>query len=149
MQNEYRYVTTARFTTARRGVVAGAGGAQELEFSSPPEFQGESGFWTPEQMLVGAAAACFVATFRAIAEFSKFEFLSLEVATEGVLSKGEGGYRFTQVFVRPVLTIARESDRERALRLLEKAERGCLISRSLQAQISLEPAIKVTAAAQV
>ncbi len=147
MPTEYRYRTSARYTSGRRGVVAGEGVAP-LDFASPPEFGGETGVWTPEYMLVGAAAACFVATFRAIAEFSKFEFTALEVETEGVLTKGEGGYRFTQVFVRPVLTIARDSDRERGLRLLEKAERGCLISRSLQGQITLEPTVKIAALAE-
>ncbi len=147
MENEYRYRTSARYTSGRRGVVT-ADQVAPLDFASPPEFGGESGFWTPEFMLVGAAAACFVATFRAIAEFSKFEFESLQIEAEGVLTKAEGGYRFTEMFVRPVLTIVRDADRERGLRLLEKAERGCLISRSLQAQITLQPTVNVAAAVQ-
>jgi len=38
----------------------------------------------------------------------------------------------------PELTIDRESDRERGVRLLEKTERSCLISRSLKAAVSMQ-----------
>jgi organic hydroperoxide reductase OsmC/OhrA len=44
-----------------------------------------------------------------------------------------------------VVTIDREEDRERAARLLEKAERSCLIARSIQATFVLEPKILVGA----
>jgi len=47
-----------------------------------------------------------------------------------------------------VLTIAAESERERAVRLLEKAERSCLISRSLRSEVRMEPVIEVAVAAQ-
>ncbi len=146
---EYKYEASARWTGARRGIAAGVGAGAEIEFASPPEFQGEAGKWTPEHFFTAAVASCFVTTFRAIAEFSKFDFEALEAAVEGVLEKVEGGFRFTRVVVRPTLTIMREEDRERALRLLEKAERGCLISRSLNAQVSLQPTIVTSAAAQV
>jgi uncharacterized protein (DUF302 family) len=50
---------------------------------------------------------------------------------------------FTRVVIRPVLAIDHESDRERAYRLLEKAEHSCLVSRSLQSKILLEPTVTV------
>jgi organic hydroperoxide reductase OsmC/OhrA len=39
------------------------------------------------------------------------------------------------------LTIQNESDRERGIRLMEKAEKACLVSRSLQSEIVLEPKV--------
>jgi peroxiredoxin-like protein len=145
---EYTFEASARWTGARRGIAAGKGAGADIEFGSPPEFQGESGKWTPEHFFTAAIASCFVSTFRAIAEFSKFEFAALEVAVKGVLEKEEGGFRFTRVVVMPKLTMLHEEDRERALRLLRKAERGCLISRSVNAQIALEPTIVTGTAAQ-
>ncbi len=139
---EYKYTATARWTGARRGTVASGGEAPILEFAAPPEFQGETGKWTPEHFFVAAITSCFITTFRAIAEFSKFEFHALEVSAEGVLEKVEGGFRFTRVFVRPILTLRKDVDSERGLRLLEKAERACLISRSINAVIELEPKIQ-------
>jgi len=87
-----------------------------------------------------------VTTFKAIAEFSKFEFLALQVEVEAILEKEQGGYRFATIIVRPVLEISAAGNQERALRLLEKAERACLISRSLNSAMELRPEIRVPSA---
>jgi len=111
------------------------------------EFHGQAGIWTPEHFFTSAVATCFVTTFQAIAAYSKFEAQALEVSVEGQVEKTEGGFRFTRVTIRPVLAINGESDRERGLRLLEKAEKACLVSRSLQSQILLEPQVVLAPAA--
>ncbi len=149
MERTYRYQTTALWTAARSGVVQDESISPSLGFSAPPEFQGKAGKWTPEHMFVAAVASCFITTFRAIAEFSKFEAPGLEVSAEGTLEKGEGGFSFTRVSIRPVLTVARDADRERGLRLLDKAERSCLISRSLKSEVVLEPTVLVSDTAAV
>ena len=103
--------------------------------------------WTPEHFFSSAVATCFITTFQAIAAYSKFEAHALEVSVEGQVEKTEGGFRFTRVTIRPLLAINGESDRERGLRLLEKAEKACLVSRSLQSQIILEPQVVLAPAA--
>ncbi len=164
----YRYETTANWIGARRGIVHDRSISPPLAFSAPPEFQGEASTWTPEHMLVAAVASCFITTFRAIAEISKFEATALEVTVEGFVEKTERsherlgeippisqgaegvvkrqdhGYSFTRVFVRPRLAVAKAADRERGLRLLEKAERSCLVSRSLRSEIVLDPEVVVS-----
>ena len=94
-------------------------------------------------MLVGAVATCYVSTFRAMAEFSKLAFHGMDVTVEGTIEKQEGGFRFTNMVVRPTLVLEKPEDRERAQRLIEKAERACLVSRSLSCKMALEPQIKV------
>jgi peroxiredoxin-like protein len=144
MEDRYSYRTSTTWLAERRGVVEAEDCPLPVEFSAPPEFGGEDCMWTPEHLFLSAVGSCFVSTFRAIAEYSKLEFLALDVPVEGLLEKGEKGYRFTQVILRPELTLARDEDRERGLRLLEKAERACLISRSINSEIQLQPEIKVT-----
>ena len=138
---DHRYYSNAKWTDGRKGTVSAEGIAAAIPFSAPPEFMGEAGTWTPEHFFAAAVASCFVTTFKAIAEFSKFEFLSLQVEVEGTLEKEQGGYRFAKVVVRPLLEVGAGSDLERAIRLLEKAERGCLISRSLKSEIELQPEV--------
>ena len=138
---DYRYCSNAKWTDGRKGTVSAEGIAAAIPFSAPPEFMGEAGTWTPEHFFAAAVASCFVTTFKAIAEFSKFEFLSLQVEVEGTLEKEQGGYRFAKVVVRPLLEVGAGSDLERAIRQLEKAERGCLISRSLKSEIELQPEV--------
>jgi peroxiredoxin-like protein len=137
------YTSTARWTKGRRGIAKAESVEQPIAFSSPVEFQGQSGMWTPEHFLVAAVAGCFVTTFIAIAEASKFEVVSLEASAAGVLEKVERGFQFTRVVIRPVLTIAQDSDRERALRLIEKTERACLVARSLRSEVTVEPIVLV------
>jgi peroxiredoxin-like protein len=143
MNMSYQYRSTANWTTGRAGTVNAESVELPITFSAPPEFHGREGLWTPEHFLVAAVAGCFITTFIAIAELSKFEVVSLDVSTEGLLEKGEGGFQFTRVTIRPVVTIARESERERALRLLDKAERSCLVSRSLRSEVVVEPKVLV------
>ncbi len=146
MEKQYTYRAAAHWTMHKRGIVEGDPGIpRTINFSAPPEFGGEPGLWTPEHFFLAAISTCFVSTFRAVAEASKLEIHGLEVPLEGTIEKQEGGFRFTRITLRPVVTILREEDRERAGRLLEKAERVCLVSRSVLATISLEAHIVVEA----
>ena len=139
------YTSTARWTTGRSGIVNAESVEEPIGFSAPIEFHGEAGMWTPEHFLTAAVAGCFITTFMAIAEASKFEVLSMEVSATGLLEKVERGFQFTRVVMRPVLIIARDSDHERALRLIEKTERSCLIARSLRSEVVVEPTVLVEA----
>jgi peroxiredoxin-like protein len=144
MPGAHEYEVIGQWGGGRGGTLESHSLNHVLEFSAPPEFQGRVGFWTPEHFLVSAVASCFISTFAAIAEMSKLEILSLRVGAKGVLEKAEGGgYRFGEIFLYPELTIAQESDRERAQRLLEKAERGCLVARSLASKVSTVPLITI------
>ncbi|HWR37516.1 MAG TPA: OsmC family protein [Clostridia bacterium] len=146
MENRYEYRATAYWVLAQRGIVSAEDVPQAIEFSSPPEFGGEGNMWTPEHFLLSAIASCYLSTFRAIAEHSKFDTVSLDVSVQGVLEKEPGGYRFTNVRIQPVLTVMHEDEKERGLKLLEKAERACLVSRSLNSTVRLQPKIQVTTA---
>ncbi|HLW55001.1 MAG TPA: OsmC family protein [Candidatus Angelobacter sp.] len=145
MSTTYSFECTGDWTSDRQGWVDGAAGAPRLHFSAPPEFAGQPATWTPEHFFLAAVVSCFITTFRAIAEFSKFDAAALEVTAEGIVEKEEGGFRFTRVVVRPLLAVHGDADRERGLRLLEKAERACLVSRSLRSEVLLEPAVNVVA----
>ena len=147
MNTSYLFESSARWTGGQQGVVAGHEVEPSINFSAPPEFHGQAGVWTPEHLFTSAVATCFITTFQAIAAYSKFEGYALEVSVEGQVEKTEGGFRFTRVTIRPLLAINGESDRERGLRLLEKAEKACLVSRSLLSQIILEPQVVLAPAA--
>jgi organic hydroperoxide reductase OsmC/OhrA len=146
MEATHSYQVRAKCTRLRSGVVASDAVPRPICFSAPPEFLGESGVWTPEHFFLASVVTCYASTFSGLSEISKFGFISLEVDAEGVLEKGPDGWRFTEVKLRPELKIAREEDRERANRLLEKAGRSCLVARSISARVTLESAICVARA---
>ncbi len=142
------YIAKAQRTGTRTGEVSGTPQVQALTYSAPAEFKGKDGLWTPEHFFTAALATCFVLTFEALAEFAKLPFESIDADVEGVLEKGEGGYRFTRLFVRPRLVVGKQEDTERGLQLLAKAERSCMISRSISSEIILEPQVLVAKAVE-
>ncbi len=115
----------------------------QLITAPPAEFGGPGDQWSPETLLVGAVADCFILTFRAIARASKLEWTRLECSAEGVLDRVERVTRFTAFTVRVNLTVPAGSDPDKAHRLLEKAEGACLITRSMLAETHLEAEVLV------
>ena len=145
----YTYATDLEWTGERRGQMTSPG-LPKLEVAAPPEFNGHEGIWTPEHLFVGAISSCFMTTFLAIADLSKLEFVAFAASAEGRLEKVEGiGLQITEVLLRPRLVLRRPEDRDRALRILEKAERNCLISNSATSRVRLEPDIFVEDGADV
>lgn len=120
-----------------------ADGIPDLASAPPLDFDGPGDAWSPEHLLVAAVEMCLLFTLRAVAAASKVEFRSLEVAGEGIVDKKDGGLRFTEIVLRPRLVLPPGVDREKALRLLDKSERACLVSASLSTPIRLEPEIIV------
>lgn len=113
--------------------------------SAPPaEFGGPGDKWSPETLLVAALADCFILTFRAIARASKLSWNSLHCEVKGDLERQDGVTRFTRFDVRATLAIPPEVNEERAHRLLEKAERSCLITNSLSGATHLESVVSKT-----
>ena len=49
----------------------------------------------------------------------------------------------SEVELTPILVIANEEDREKAMRVLQKSEAACLISNSIKSKIIFTPEIKV------
>jgi peroxiredoxin-like protein len=143
METHHEYRISAFGAGGRNGVVHAEGVLSSISFSAPPEFLGEPGRWTPEHFLVAAVASCFVSTFSGIAEKSRLKFASFNLDAEGVLGNEDGIWRFTEINLRPVVTVLEEEDRDKAIRLLEKAEKSCLIARSLQFKVVLFPAVKI------
>jgi organic hydroperoxide reductase OsmC/OhrA len=137
MHKVYGYSAHAHWTMHKRGILEAADIPRTINFAAPPEFGGDPGLWTPEHLLLGAIATCYVSTFRAIADLSKLEFGGMDVFVDGTMEKQEGGFRFTKVVLRPVISIASEEDRIRVQHALEKAERGCPVSRSLSCPVEL------------
>ena len=120
-----------------------ADGPPELRSAPPKDFDGPGDAWSPEHLLLAAVETCFMFTFRAVAEASKFQFLSLELSGAGTVDRKEGATRFTEIVLRPCLRLSKGADRERAMRMLERGEKACLVSASLSTPVRLEPEIAV------
>ena len=140
---QHFYSTNVVWTGERHGDLS-APVMPTLKIDAPPEFRGHEGVWTPEHLFVGAINSCFMTTFLAIAENSKLDFVHFDSKATGKLEEHEDvGLMMTVVVLRPELTISNARDKDRALRILRKAERHCLIANSVKAAISLQPVVSV------
>jgi peroxiredoxin-like protein len=113
----------------------------EIRVAPPSEFDGPGDAWSPEHLLIAAVEACFLLTLRAVARASRIEFSALELSGEGTVNRANGTTRFTEIVLRPRLTLPVGASQEQALRVLEKSEKACLVSASLATPIRLEPEI--------
>lgn len=141
---EHIYTVDLHWKQDRRGEISSPELNESIEVATPPEFpKGEPGIWSPEHLYTAAVNSCFMTTFLAIAENSKLEFKSLTCPAKGKLSKEEGKYVMSQIILEPVLTIFNEEDKEKAEKILFKAERACLITNSIKAEVILNLQIEL------
>jgi organic hydroperoxide reductase OsmC/OhrA len=138
----FMYQTTLSWIEKRQGNVASAG-KPTLRVSSPPEFKGDPGMWTPEDLFVAAVETCTMTTFLAFAQRLSLPFVSYSSSAEGTLEFVEGGYQFTEITLRPVIEVASALAVEQVKQTLEDAHESCLISNSIKAEVILEPTITV------
>jgi len=145
MENEHTYRVVAWWSSGKTGLAKSDLAPNAIHFAAPPQFGGLEGRWSPEDLLLCAVASCFTTTFRALAEYSKFEYTDLEVEVSGTVGKAESGYAFQEITLRPTLTLSlsRKEEHSRADRLLDKAKRLCLISRALAVPQAFEPRVEV------
>lgn len=123
----HKYHVDLEWIKDRKGEISSPCLDQKVEVATPPEFpKGMPGLWSPEHLFTAAVSSCFMTTFLAIAENFKLEFTSLTCPAEGVLDKKDGKYAMTEIILKPVLIIPDVEDREKAEKVMIKAEKACL-----------------------
>ncbi len=116
----------------------------KIAVATPPEFpKGVARIWSPEHLFTAAVNSCFMTTFLAIAENSKLEFASFSCESNGKLEQVDGKFLMTEIVLKPELIITHASDAEKAEKILQKAEKACLISNSIKSAVSLQTNVKV------
>jgi len=80
----------------------------------------------------------------AIARASRLEWSDLNCDVSGRLDKLDKVTQFTGFDIGATLTVPEGSDQKKAHRLMEKAERHCLITNSMKAGSELTATIKVS-----
>lgn len=140
----HQYNVNLKWNAERVGEVSSPELNSKIEVATPPQFpKGVEGIWSPEHFFTAAVNSCFMTTFLAIAENSRLEFKEFNCNAVGILDQVEGKYLMTEVILNPTLVITKEEDKEKALRVLDKSEKACLISNSINSKVSLNPIVTV------
>lgn len=138
----HRYVAVAAGDTLE-DIELASGPLPRLRSAPPTEFDGPGDRWSPETLLIGAVAGCYLLTFRAVARASRVSWTWLRCEVSGTLERVADTAQFTAFDMRAHLSIPPTMDAGAARRALEKAKVHCLISNSLKATIHLDVDIDV------
>ena len=137
------YNVNLKWIADRKGKMVSPELNDTIEVATPTQFpNGIEGIWSPEHLLTAAVVSCFMTTFLSIAKNSKLEFTSFDCPAKGKLEQVEGKFLMTEILMEPTLVITKESDKERAERILQKSEAACLISNSIKSKVTLISNIK-------
>lgn len=144
MKKEHFYQVKVNWKENRRGMLSSKVLDEKISIATPPEFpNGEANVWTPEHYFVAAINGCLMTTFLAVAESFKLNFVDFESDAEGKLEMVDRKFIMSEVLLKPIVTVSNEDDIELAQKVLEKSEKACLISNSVNSTIKLEITIKV------
>jgi peroxiredoxin-like protein len=119
-----------------------ADGLPTLTITPPAEFDGPGDQWSPETLLTASVSTCLILTFRAIASASGLKWQTIRCTTEATLDRIERVSRFTKFDQYVELVVPEDVDKDKAERLVEKAEAVCLVTNSLTGERSLSVTIR-------
>lgn len=116
-------------------------GKPALALSGTVAYRGDPSRHNPEDLLVISLSTCHALTYLALCAKYRIAVVSYEDQAQGELRKADGVVRFTRAVLKPKVTLAPGSDREKALALHADARRHCFIANSVNFEVAHEPEI--------
>lgn len=117
--------------------------AGTIDGSSDPSFRGDPARWNPEQLFVAALSQCHMLWFLHLATTAGLVVTGYEDAPLGtMLESSDGSGRFSEVVLRPTVTIS-AGDPAVVDELHERVAEYCFIARSVNFAVRHEAALVV------
>ncbi|MER7457761.1 OsmC family protein [Micromonospora sp. NPDC126480] len=148
MPREHHYRTTVTWAGNRgtgtsgyrdydRDHVVTADGPPPIPGSSDPAFRGDPARWNPELLLVASLAQCHMLWYLHLAAVAGVVVTDYADTAAGTMSGG----RFTEVVLRPRVTVTDPDMIERATAVHADAHRACFIANSVNFPVRHEPTV--------
>jgi len=137
---KFIYRTKVSWVEEKKGILCSSG-KPTIEVATPPEFKGHEGMWTPEELFVASVNICIKTTFLHYAQKNNFEFLSYESEAEGILERTGNQFMFSEIKVKPKISIKSSSQVEKVKELIQLSEKNCLITNSIKTKVEVIPEI--------
>ncbi len=114
--------------------------------SSDPMFRGDPTRWNPELLLVASLSQCHMLWYLHVAASAGVVVTEYVDDAVGTMAQERGGQgQFTEVTLRPRVTVTSADAVELAQRLHERANELCFIARSVNFPVRHEPTVAVAA----
>ncbi|HEX6967457.1 MAG TPA: OsmC family protein [Micromonosporaceae bacterium] len=118
-----------------------ADGRMSIAGSSDPSFRGDRTRWNPEQLLVAALSQCHMLWYLHLCAVAGVVVTEYVDRASGTMAENGDGGRFTEVVLRPRVTVATPDMIETAARLHDDAHRACFIANSVNFPVRHEPRV--------
>ena len=131
---------TKSYTSYERSHLINIEGKPVILGSSDPAFRGDKTKHNPEDLLLASLSACHMLTYLhlcAVAGIVVTDYVDKAEAT--MVETPDGGGHFTEVILKPVVTITNESLIDKANQLHHEANKLCFIARSCNFPVKHEP----------
>lgn len=116
-----------------------ADGRPTLPASADPAFRGDPERWNPELLLVAALSDCHLLAYLHLCAVHGVVVTGYTDEATGVMEAAGAGGRFTEVVLRPEVTVAEASMIELANALHDQAHENCFIASSVNFEVRAEP----------
>lgn len=113
----------------------------KTEISVPTEMDGPGVGTNPDEMLLGAAATCYIITLGAMIERAGLSLDEMDMSSEGVVDVTKGVITYEEIIHRPVVRLKAEAtmdDLNKLQKIAEKAEESCMISRAIKGNVDVK-----------
>lgn len=143
---EHQFHLKAHWPGLRNDVGTIESGQLKTKVSIPPEMDGPGIGTNPDEMLLGAAATCYIITLAAMMERSKLDKEDLTMESVGIVDVTKGVITYKKIIHCPVIVLKADAtyeDIELALKLAKKAETSCMISRAIKGNVEIELKVSV------
>jgi organic hydroperoxide reductase OsmC/OhrA len=132
---------TVDYATYSREVRVEFAGKPSIALSSAAVFRGDPALHDPEDLLVAALSTCHFLSYVALCARRGVHVTAYEDDAIGVMTRGAATFQFTDVLLRPRVTIAPDSEPELARSVHEKAHEECFIAASVNFPVRHEATI--------
>jgi organic hydroperoxide reductase OsmC/OhrA len=109
--------------------------------SSDPAFRGDAERWNPEQLLVASLSQCHMLWYLHLCADHGVVVTGYVDRATGTMREGGGAGHFTEVVLRPEVTVADPAMVEPAAGLHTDAHRACFIANSVNFPVRHEPRV--------
>jgi organic hydroperoxide reductase OsmC/OhrA len=131
---------TSNYRSFERSHTIIANNKPEIPGSSDPSFRGDKTKYNPEDLLLASLSACHMLWFLHLcAEAGVIVTDYVDNATGIMLETSNGGGRFTEVTLNPVVMVTEISMTEKANELHKKANGLCFIANSVNFPVYHKP----------
>jgi organic hydroperoxide reductase OsmC/OhrA len=135
---------TATYTAYSRDHVIQAAGKPEIAGSSDPSFRGTPDRYNPEELFVSTLSSCHMLWYLHLCAVNGIVVTDYRDEAKGIMAEtADGGGRFTEVVLHPVVTIAEAAQTARAMELHREAGEKCFIANSVNFPVRYEAECRV------